>query len=76
MLLLKKLETKSLQHNIWEQKQKNSWWNINWWATSFKQYHKLNPINIKINDNQIISFSKSQKYCLKITSLLLGGSFN
>ena len=43
----------------------------------FERYHKLNPIDIKISDNQIISsLSKCGKYRLKITSLLLGASFN
>ena len=43
----------------------------------FERYHKLNPIDVKINDNQITpSLSKYGKYLLKITSLLLGASFN
>ena len=43
----------------------------------FEQYHKLNPINIKINDNQIILLlSKYGKYRLKITSLLISSSFD
>ena len=43
----------------------------------FEQYHKLNPIVIKIDDNQIISsLSKYGKYRLKITSLLISASFN
>ena len=43
----------------------------------FEEYPKLNPIDIKINDNQIkSSLSKYGKYRLKITSLLLGASFN
>ena len=43
----------------------------------FEKYHKLNLIDIKINDSQIISsLSKYGKYRLKITSLLLGASFN
>ena len=43
----------------------------------FNEYHKLNPIDIKINYNQIISsLSKYGKHCVKITSLLLGASFN
>lgn len=41
-----------------------------------KQYHKLNPINIKVDDSQIISsLSKYGKYCLRIT-LLASASFN
>ena len=43
----------------------------------FEHHYKLNPVNIKINDNQIISsLSKYGKYLLKITSLIVGASFN
>ena len=43
----------------------------------FEQYHKLNPIDIKINDIKIIlSLSKHGKHRLKITSLLFGASFS
>ena len=42
-----------------------------------EQYHKLNPINIKIDDSQIISsLSKYGNYRLKIASLLISASFN
>ena len=43
----------------------------------FEKYGKLNPVDIKINDTQIISsLSKYGKYRLKITSLLISTSFN
>ena len=43
----------------------------------FEQYYKLNPINIKIDESQIISsLSKYRKYRLRITSLLISASFN
>ena len=43
----------------------------------FEQYHKLNPIDIKIDDSQVISsLSKYGKYRLKITSSLISASFN
>ena len=45
----------------------------------FDQYEKLNPIDIEINDSQIISsLSKygNYRYHLKVTSLLLSGSFD
>ena len=42
-----------------------------------KQYHKLNPVDIKVDDSQIISsLSKCWKYRLKIMSLLISASFN
>ena len=41
-----------------------------------EQYHKLNPIDIKIDNSQIISsLTKYGKYRLKITSLLISASF-
>ena len=41
-----------------------------------EQYHKLNPIDIKIDNGQIISsLTKYGKYRLKITSLLISASF-
>ena len=43
----------------------------------FKQYHKLNPIDIKTDDNQILSsLSHYGKYRLNITSLLISVSFS
>ena len=43
----------------------------------FKQYHKLNPIDIKTDDNQILSsLSNYGKYRLNITSLLISVSFS
>ena len=43
---------------------------------NFEQYHKINPIDINIDDRQIISsLSKYGKYCLRIT-LLISASFN
>ena len=42
-----------------------------------KQYPKLNPVDIKVDDSQIISsLSKCWKYRLKIMSLLISASFN
>ena len=42
-----------------------------------EKYHKLNPIDIKIDNSQRIStLSKYGKYRLKITSLLISASFN
>ena len=42
-----------------------------------EQYHKLNPIDIKIGNSQIISLlSKYGKYRPKITSLSINASFN
>ena len=42
-----------------------------------EQYHKLNPIDSKIGNSQIISLlSNYGKYRPKITSLLINGSFN
>ena len=41
-----------------------------------EQYRKLNPIDIKIDNSQIISsLTKYGKYRLKITSLLISASF-
>ena len=43
----------------------------------FKQYHKLNPIDIKTDDNQILSsLSNYGKYRLNITSFLISVSFS
>ena len=43
----------------------------------FKQYRKLNPIDIKIDDNQILSpLSNYGKYRLNVTSLLISVSFS
>ena len=41
-----------------------------------EKYYKLNPIDIKTDNSQIISLSKYGKYHLKTTSLLLGASFD
>ena len=42
-----------------------------------EKYHKLNPIDIKIDNSQRIStLSKYGKYRLKITTLLISASFN
>ena len=41
-----------------------------------EQYHKLNTIDIKIDNSQIkSSLTKYEKYRLKITSLLISASF-
>ena len=43
----------------------------------FEQHHKLNPVDIKIDNSQIIlSLWKYRKYRPKITSLLVSTSFN
>ena len=46
---------------------------------NFEQYQKLKPIDIEINEKQVIlSLSKygNYRYRLKITSLLLSASFD
>ena len=43
----------------------------------FEQHHKLNPVDIKIDNSQIISsLWKYRKYRPKITPLLVTTSFN
>ena len=47
------------------------------WLQDFEQWYKLNPIDIKINNTQVIaSLSIYEKYHLKNMPLLVSSSFN